>query len=198
VTDGVSIREFAKLAGCDPKVVTRKLQSGHLPRLPSGKLDPRHADMDWRAGVIPLPAEVSTPVHTVDTVDSETPEEAASRIIIAEGRAPHSKAEAERIKENYLALLRQLEYDRAAGSVAEIDDVVEAVVGEYATVRNKLLGIGSRVAHRISVMKSPEEVKALIDREVAQVLEELSLDGHGRRSTHELQRDIQDKFSQAA
>jgi hypothetical protein len=107
--------------------------------------------------------------------DIETLEEAAARIVIDEG-ALWSKAEAERVKENYAAKLRQLEYDRESGLVAEIDDVVIAVATELSLVRNKLLNIGSRVAPRIAVMNSAEAIKAMIDAEVVLALQELTLD----------------------
>lgn len=191
--EGISVREFAKREGCNDKVVRRKIKSGHLNQLPNGKLDPALIGSGWRVrSDADEPAEVSAPgVRTVRTVrsvrthdeqpeaivaDHETAEEAADRIVNVEGRAPFSKAEAERIKENYLALLRQLEYDRESGKVAEIADVVQAVVEEYALIRNRVLNIASRVSPRAAVLRSPEEVKALIDEEVALVLEELTLD----------------------
>lgn len=188
VVEGISIRQFAKRDGCDDKVVRRKIESGHLTLLPNGKLDPALVGTGWRVRNKKTgEPTVSAPVRSVRTecgqpeaaisVD-ETAEQAADRIVNIEGRAPFSKAEAERIKENYLALLRQLEYDRESGSVVAVSDVVQAVVGEYALVRNRLLNIASRVSPRAAVLRSAEEVKALIDEEVALVLEELTIDGN--------------------
>ena len=192
---GISIREFAKRAGCDDKIVRRKIQSGHLPKLADGTLDPRHVDQAWREGVSALPAP-KAPAGSELRAD-ETIEEAAARIVTDEG-AVWSKAEAERIKENYAARLRQLEYDRESGLVAEIDDVAIAVATELSLVRNKLLNIGSRVAPRIAVMNSAEAIKAMIDAEVIVALEELSLDAPGATDHAELRSALQVRFGQAS
>jgi len=191
VVEGISIREFARRAGCDKVAVQRKVKSGHLPALSDGTLDPRHVDQDWRGGVSPIPM-LGTSIG-----DSETIEEAAARIVTDEG-AVWSKAEAERIKENYAARLRQLEYDRESGLVAEIDDVAIAVATELSLVRNKLLNIGSRVAPRIAVMNSAEAIKAMIDAEVVVALEELSLDAPGATDYAELRGALQERFGQAS
>lgn len=187
--EGISIREFARRAGCDKQVVQRKVKSGHLPALSDGTLDPRHVDMDWRGGVSPLPS-TGTPVGGTETL-----EEAAARIVIGEG-VLWSKAEAERVKENYAAKLRQLDYDRESGLVAEIEDVAIAVATELSLVRNKLMNIGSRVAPRIAVMRSAEEIKAMIDAEVVLALEELSLDAPGATDFDALRGALQLRFGQ--
>lgn len=187
--EGISIREFARRAGCDEKVVRRKVVSQHLPALADGKLDPRHVDQDWRGGVSAFPD------LSADDADAETLEEAAARIVIDEG-AVWSKAEAERVKENYAAKLRQLEYDRESALVAEIEDVVIAVATELALVRNKLLNIGSRVAPRIAVMNSAEAIKAMIDAEVVLALQELTLDGPTETSFDSLAESLRRRFGE--
>ncbi|WP_156639978.1 hypothetical protein [Bosea sp. PAMC 26642] len=185
----ISVREFARRAGCDKVAVQRKVKSGHLPVFSDGTVDPRHVDMDWRIGVSPLP-----PLGTVPG-DTETLEEAAARIVIAEG-VPWSKPEAERVKENYAAKLRQLDYDRESGLVAEIEDVAIAVATELSLVRNKLLNIGSKVAPRIAVMRSAEEIKAMIDAEVVLALEELSLDAPGATDFDTLRESLRLRFGE--
>lgn len=192
---GISIREFAKRAGCDDKIVRRKIQSGHLPKLSDGTLDPRHVDQAWRDGVSALPAPLQ--LADTDLRTDESIEDAAARIVLAEGEL-WSKAEAERVKENYAARLRQLEYDRESGLVAEIDDVAIAVATELSLVRNKLLNIGSRVAPRIAIMNSAEAIKAMIDAEVIVALEELSLDAPGATDYAELRGALQERFGQAS
>ena len=87
--------------------------------------------------------------------------------------------EAVRRKENALAKLRQLEYDIASGKVAEIEPMAQKVAARYSIIRSRLQGIGSKVAPLIAVIKHPEEVKAMIDREIDEALEELSRDRSG-------------------
>ena len=45
---------------------------------------------------------------------------------------------------------------------------------------------------------SAEEIKALIDGEIAVALEELTLDGHGSVGADELRRDMQRRFAEAS
>lgn len=174
-------------------------QKGLLVLTPDGAVDVAASDqLLLDSGRGPVTEESGNAEPVVKPKKDETPEQAADRIVNVEGRAPYSKAEAERIKENYLALLRQIEYDREFAAVVEIDDVIAAVVGEYALVRNKLLNIGSRIAPRAAALRSADEVKALIDGEIAMVLEELTLDGQGSGDADELRRDIQRKFAKAS
>src|SRR3546814_16485041 len=44
----VSVREFARLDGCDEKLVRRAIKSGKLPTSEDGRLDPKLAGTGWR------------------------------------------------------------------------------------------------------------------------------------------------------
>ncbi len=175
VIEGISIRQFAKRDGCNDKVVRRKIESGHLACLPDGKLDPALVGTGWRVRNRNAESKVSSSIVRSVRVE-ESPEKVADRAANIESDAPHSKAEAERIKENYLALLRQLEYECESRKVVEISAVIQAVAGEYARVRNRLLKISSRVSLRAAVLGTPVEVKAVVDEEVVLALQELTID----------------------
>lgn len=194
---GLSIREFAKRDGCNDKLVRRKIQSGHLIAFDDGSLDPNLVGSDWRARVrtpgadsadtptlsAPSVRAVRTAVDNAEDDDPESIGEIAERILkdaLGEGRPILSKAQAEQLKENYIALLRQLEYDRLSGAVTEVEEVTTAVAAEYQLVKNRLFNIGARVAPRCAMLNSAEEIKALIDSEVTLALKELTLDEGGR------------------
>ena len=198
--EGLSIREFARRDGCNEKLVRRKLQSGHLTAFEDGSIDPKLVGTDWRARVRTSAADTAVgadspraPVRTRaervrmdeedDGDDPESIGEIAERILqdaLGDGRPILTKAQAEQLKENYIALLRQLQYDRESGAVAEIEDITTAVAAEYQLVKNRLFNIGARVAPRCAMLKSAEEIKALIDGEVTLALKELTLDQGGR------------------
>lgn len=127
----------------------------------------------------PKPQSISRPQPPAIALPDETVEEAAERPVFGDGRVFSSEAEAKRHKESFLALMRELDYDRENGAVVPVDDVVATVAAEYALVRNRLLNIATRVAPRAAILRSAEEVRALIDAEVALALQELSLDGRG-------------------
>jgi hypothetical protein len=144
----------------------------------------------YRGGVTKrIDRTVSQPAPLPD----ESPAEAAERIVVREGGAPYDHAEAVRIKENYLALLRQLEFDLKSGAVVPIDVVIAVLVEQLARVRNKVLAIGVRVAPRAAVLRSAEEVKALLDTEIGQALEELTLDD-GALGLDDLREVLRERF----
>jgi hypothetical protein len=104
-------------------------------------------------------------------------EQLADQVVNVEGRAPYSLIEAERIKANYLALLRQLQYDRESGAVVAVDEVAAAVAAEYLVVRNNLLGLPTRLAPRLVLIRDAEQLRAILQAEISKLLEDLRLDG---------------------
>jgi 4-hydroxy-3-methylbut-2-enyl diphosphate reductase IspH len=108
----------------------------------------------------------------------ETVEQATTRILIATGANMHID-EAKRVKENYLALREQLEYDREARLVVAVQDVTRAVGEEYARVRTRLLSIPSEHAPRIHRLKSVLEIQDALHGIIVEALEELTRDGNG-------------------
>jgi hypothetical protein len=109
----------------------------------------------------------------------ESAEQAAVRLLVASG-ADMDLDEARRVKENYLALLNQLEYDRESGAVVAVADVVKLVGEEYARVRTRLLAIPAEQAPRIQRLKTVLEVQDALQQIIVDALEELTRDGVGR------------------
>jgi phage-related baseplate assembly protein len=109
----------------------------------------------------------------------ESAEQAAVRLLVASG-AEMSFEEARRVKENYLALLNQLEYDKESGAVVAVADVVKLVGEEYARVRTRLLAIPAEQAPRIQRLKTVLEVQDALQQIIVDALEELTRDGVGR------------------
>ncbi|MBN9096068.1 hypothetical protein [Pandoraea pnomenusa] len=111
--------------------------------------------------------------------EGETPESAAERVLIATG-AEMDFDEARRVKENYLALQAQLEYDQKSGLVVAVEDVTSAVGEDYAKVRSRLLAIPSEHAPRIQRLKTAIEVEDALREIITEALEELTHDGVSR------------------
>ena len=84
---------------------------------------------------------------------------------------------ARRVKENYLALLNQLEYDQKAGAVVWVSDVAKAVGDEYAKVRTRLLAIPAEQAPRLHRLKTVTQVQDALQEIITEALEELTRDG---------------------
>lgn len=108
--------------------------------------------------------------------EGETAATAAERVLIATG-AEMDFDEARRVKENYLALQAQLEYDRDAGLVVAVADVAKAVGDEYAKVRTRLLAIPAEQAPLLQRLKTVVEVQDALNKIIVEALEELTRDG---------------------
>ncbi|WP_228882487.1 hypothetical protein [Paraburkholderia saeva] len=104
----------------------------------------------------------------------ESPEQAAERIIVALGPNMDFE-EARRVKENYLALKAQLEYDRDSGQVVLVEDVTRAVGAEYAKVRTRLLAIPSNLAPHLTRLNSANEMCDAVEKAIVAALEELTV-----------------------
>ncbi|MGR2678714.1 hypothetical protein [Chromobacterium haemolyticum] len=115
-------------------------------------------------------------VTEVTVLPGETAASAADRIISVRG-APWDTDEARRVKENYLALLHQLEYDQKSGAVVAVDEVVAVVANEYAKVRTKLMAIPAEQAPRLNQLKTVAEVQDHLLQIITEALEELTRDG---------------------
>ncbi|EYR81844.1 hypothetical protein SHLA_4c001360 [Shinella sp. DD12] len=189
---------FAAHRRVSRKTVTGWKQRGLLVLLPDGQVDVAASDRALERHGISLPKVTALEPDDDQVTPEASLEEEARLLVSADGEELLSKAEAERLKENYAARLKQLEYDREVGLVAEIDDVVAAVASEYAIVRNRLLGIGSKVAPSVAVLNSAEEIKALIDKEVARALGALTVDVHGEQDFGKVRESIQKRFGPAS
>src|SRR4051794_28364823 len=173
----VSQAEFARRKGVSKASVTAWKAKGLLSMTPDGLVIVEESEWllaerpaTYRGGTTKGSAP-SRPKPETKALPNETPEQAAERIVVREGAAPYDHAEAVRIKENYLALLRQLEFDLKSGAVVPIDVVIAVLVDQLARVRNKVLSISVRTAPRAAVLRSAEEVRALFDAEAALALE---------------------------
>lgn len=176
---GLTARQFAEADGCSHTLVNRAIKQGKLRTLDDGTIDPSQIGSPWRkqnrAG-----GNKSGNVETVSGVsiqDDETLSQAAERIIAATGPTM-SQAEAERVKENYLALLRQLEYDTKAGAVVEVPQVAKLFGEACSKVRTKLLAIPAEQAPAVHRCQTVAEVQALLSDIITEALEELTR-GHG-------------------
>lgn len=184
---GISVAEFARRAGVSHTAIFKAIKAGKLPRLSDGSMDPGLVDGPWRK------ANRRGPKPKVETErrETETPEQAAERIVIDGGHAPHSLAEAERIKENYLAKLKQLEYDLKSGEVVRVADVMQIVASQYAVVRSRLLSLPAKTAPRAAILAAATEVQALLQAEINEALTALALDL--AKDADEFRRSLRDR-----
>lgn len=167
----VNQAEFARLSGVTRNTVTKWKTRGWLVmRGDRVDVDASNARLKkYRRDGLPKGGEV-TP--RVTRKRGETPNQAAERIALS--GAPYDIDEARRIKENYLALLNQLEYDERSGAVVAVQDVAGAIGQQLSRVRTRLLAIPAECATRVLVLKTAPEVQEALRAAVIEALEELT------------------------
>ena len=181
----ISLREFARRDGCNDKLVRRGIAEGRLPRSDDGKIDADLVGTPWRranqlradkpADAQPAATPESAPVRKrgsgagVRTIES--PEQAALRAM----GIPMSTVSLAK-KEHYLALQRQLEYDKSVGEVVHISHVAEVVGAQLAAVRTRLLAIPAENAPRLVRLATAAEVQDALHGLIVEALEQLTQD----------------------
>lgn len=85
--------------------------------------------------------------------------------------------EARRRKLAAEAAMVELDLSKRRGEVIEIEEVAGVVGDDYANVRAKLLALPTKLAPQLIGIEDPAECQALIERGVAEALEELTADG---------------------
>ena len=174
----LSQAEFARLRGVSRKTVTIWKSQGRLALTTDGLVDVVATDAllaqrppVYRGGKKKPPKGEQTggaPPPDSPPVMDRAPEEIAKI-------AGWSLAEAQRIKENYLALLREQEFHIAQGNLVPIDAVVMEVARQFGIVRERLLCLPAKVAPLLASADSDRaKVEAVVRDELYQAMAELS------------------------
>ena len=163
---------FARRCGVSKPIVTEWGQQGYL--VLSGRL------VDVEASIAKLSERPAmnrggraTPMPGSETQSLETPPPPLPKATHL-ASADWSLAEAARMKEIFIALKRQLDYEVASGKLIVASDAESIMRSDYATTVLRILQIPSKVAPRIVAMKTAAEVEALLHKEFVRALNTLS------------------------
>lgn len=157
VTPGVTIRgnnmnqsDFAKLHGVSRKTITAWKARGWL--VFDGDeidVDASNANIEQYRKTPAIPKAKAEPKKTKQrpavNSDDESPTQTAERLIREIG-ADMSFDEARRIKENFLALLTKLEYEKEDGQLVELSVAESILFSEFRKQRDAWMNWPSRVA----------------------------------------------------
>jgi hypothetical protein len=154
---GVSIREFARLEGVSDTLVRKAVKLNRLKALDDKSIDPALVGTAWREGNAKganpsanssHPVRSSQQVRTPPAIDADVGgslADAAGRLLDSGTVAMVDYATALQNKENYLALLRQLEYEQKSGSLVELDTASAILFEEHRAQRDAWLNWPTRV-----------------------------------------------------
>lgn len=128
--EGISIREFARREGVSDTLVRRAIKQGRIKALPDKTIDPKWAGSTWREGNAKSASSgankgANTPgdANTPEVPGIEPGEDlagVAERLIASGTVQMMSYADALQHKENYLALLRKLEFEEKSGALVDL------------------------------------------------------------------------------
>lgn len=100
-------------------------------------------------------------VEKMTARDDESAADAAGRILEAIG-ATWDMEEAKRIKENYLALLNKLDYEKKSGEVVDLKTAQDILFDEFRKQRDSWLNWPSRVAPMLAADLGVEADKVVL------------------------------------
>lgn len=188
----VSVREFARLDGCNDKLVRNALKAGKLPVSEDGKVDAALAGTGWRKQNRRAAAGADTGADVTEkSASADKAPEVSAPIAAADIDAANvmvgdfiagilsgqflSLAQAEQIKENGLAAKNLLAAMKEAGDVIDVA-VAEAVLFEQARqIRDAWTNWPARVGPLIAAELGvpPDPVVEALNKHVQQQLSDL-------------------------
>lgn len=196
--EGLSIAEFARRAGVSAGSLNTAIAHRRLERLPDGSIDPKYLkDNSWRSkkqakslqnselydaeisledrekkvrGRPPKnPGSLVEEINAMANDEMMEPEEiAAAQAKKLLGFLNHNQAIL--FKETYLALSRKLEFDKEVRSVAPMAEMARENARQLAAYRSIADNIAPTVAPLLVGMKNPNEIQAIIQKEIDESL----------------------------
>ncbi len=145
MNNGISIREFARREPCSDTLVRRAIKEGRLSTYDDGSIDPGLVGTDWRRGNLKganaLTEGANTSANTANRVFAPAPvaggadQAAHDAAMAAEAEqliesgvvSLLTYGEAVQKKENYIALLRELEFQEESGPVVPLEQTEQAL-----------------------------------------------------------------------
>jgi hypothetical protein len=180
---GLTNRQAAKLVGCTHKAIGDAKKTGHLISLSDGSVSPE-AVKKWQASrraprggygdtvSSNPPVKLSTSQVAALLMSDDEQAERALALLTAEGIF-ETRAAAELHRDSYIARMKQLQFEREAGQVVEVESVAKIVGESLARVRTRLLAIPAEQAPRLHRLKTVGELQDAILECITEALEEL-------------------------
>jgi phage terminase Nu1 subunit (DNA packaging protein) len=156
--------EYAQLRGVDRSTVTLWKRQGYLVLTEDGRVDVKASDRKLAA----------RPVSYRGGITNRAKGEAGAAAPVISEEEQLSLAEAQRVKEEFLARRAKLAYERESGRLFEIEPAAAMIASEFANIRNAALGLGTSLAPQLILCKTAAEMKAIVDDGVTQLLTDLS------------------------
>jgi hypothetical protein len=160
----VSLAEFSRLRGVSRKTVSVWRQKGWLVTAKDGRVEV--AASVARLAQRPAVYRGGRTKGGIELAEAKLDE------LLAE-TAPLSLVEAQRVKENYLAKLRRLEFETESKTLVPADQVEQCWTTLVGVVKKHALALPNAAADELA-MKSAAECAAILTRRIRHMLAELA------------------------
>ena len=152
--------EYAQLRGVDRSTVTLWKRQGYLVLTEDGRVDVQASDRKL----------ARRPVSYRGGITSRAKGTTEAAVLAIDVEEQLSLAEAQRVKEEFLARRAKLAYERDAGRLFEIEPAAAMIASEFANIRDACLGLGTLLAPKLILCRTAAEMKACVDDAVSQLL----------------------------
>lgn len=177
VSDGISLREFARREACSDTLVRRAVKQGKLRAFDDGTLSPTLVGTGWRKENRKAANSANKPANTVRTVRTDPPAEEVDRAAdemfseeadnfldkVLSGQFA-DQGHAERIKENALAAKHLLAARKDAGNLVEIELAERILFETQRSQRDAWINFPTRIGPLLAAelgMEADKVVEAL-------------------------------------
>jgi len=175
----MSIRAYAKHRGVDESAVRQAIKDGRLPngarrdeRTNRPYIVPDVADAEWAANTNPL--------YQPKAAAKAPGTKRRGKKLVIDGITILPIDEAKRIQATLQLEGTRLDLEAKKGNLVPVDeavrDVIDAVSSEYTAVRQRLLGIPTRLAAELALVEDAAEVRRLLEAAITEALCELTAD----------------------
>lgn len=176
---GLSLRAYAKHRGVRLPAVQKAIRAGRITTTPDGKLDPVQADAEWARNTAPRTARSGQR----DRCEPRSPRLATTQqqpmaepSLVA---GITSFATARSIREQYLARLTKIQFEKETGKLISRDAVQVAAFNKFRTFRDGMLNIPDRVSAQLASETDPAKVHEVLDSEIRKALLEFANERNG-------------------
>lgn len=181
----MSIEQYAKHRGCQPRAVSVALARGRISRGADGWIDSDQADKDWAANTNPRMSDSGKRNGAIGQAMKRRRTGKPTRIDpdqpVAIPVAPHQVpddigqlAAARAVRERFAALILKLDYEERTGKLIDKNEVTTTAYQMHRMIRDSILAIPDRIAAQLAAEDDAAEVHRMLETELRTVLDKVS------------------------
>ena len=182
----VHAAQAAKIAGVSKTAIFKAVDRGHISKDAAGRI--ALADLKrWMESRRPARGNLTQSTRQPDQVTAQVTakvtglvssevHERVAEIMARPGAIFATRAEADLHRASFDARMREIEYDLLVEKVVLVEDIVQIIGQELATVRPALLAIAVNVSQQLARLTDPAVIEAVLTKAIYDALSALTAD----------------------